>query len=57
MISALRAPLAAGDPAIAVHVDGEFVVGTVPPWVRRPLEYGDDTSGPWFEGGGLAFRT
>jgi hypothetical protein len=52
----LRKPLDTGDAHIGVHVDGEFVVGMVAPWVMRPLEFGDDGRGPWFEGGGVAGR-
>ena len=51
---ALQNPvLVAGDPHIAAHVDGEFVVGMMVPWARRPLEFGDDARGPWFEGGAV----
>jgi uncharacterized protein (TIGR02996 family) len=48
---AMSAPLAAGNAAIGTHVDGEFVVGMMPPWSGRPLEFGDDIHRPWFEGG------
>jgi len=54
--AALRKPLAAGDANIGAHVDGEFIVGFATPWARRPLEFGDDGRGPWFEGGGVAVR-
>ena len=52
----IEAPLGAGDAAVAAHVDGEFVVGMMPPWARRPLEFGDNGGGPWFEGGVVAVR-
>ena len=38
---------------LGAHVDGEFIVGFGMPWARRPLEFGDDGRGPWFEGGGV----
>ena len=56
-IAAMRKPLVVGDVQIGAHVDGEFVVGMVVPWARRPLEFGDDWRGPWFEGGGVAIRS
>ena len=55
-IAALRKPLIVGDAHIGADVDGEFVVGMLAPWARRPLEFGDDGRGPWFEGGGVVVR-
>ena len=40
-----------GTASLGAHVDGEFVVGMTPGWRRRPLQFGDDGGGPWFEGG------
>jgi hypothetical protein len=58
--SAMRAemekPVAAGDAHIGTLVDGEFIVGMRVPWRARPLEFGDDGRGPWFEGGGVSIR-
>ena len=31
----------------------KFIVGFGVPWAKRPLEFGDDGRGPWFEGGGV----
>ena len=56
-IDALKKPLVAGASHIGAHVDGEFIVGMLPPWVRRPLEFGDDRRGPWFEGGSIAIKS
>jgi hypothetical protein len=56
MISELEKPVAAGGAHIGAHVDGEFIVGMRVPWRARPLEFGDDGRGPWFEGGGVAIR-
>jgi hypothetical protein len=53
----LQKPLVAGDAHIGAHVAGEFVVGFVVPWAWRPLEFGDDGRGPWFEGGGVAIHS
>lgn len=53
---AIRKPLVVGDAGIGAQVDGEFVVGFAVPWARRPLQFGDDARGPWFEGGGVAIR-
>jgi len=50
-LALLREPLSVGDPTVGALVAGEFVVGLMPMWARRPLEYGDDVHAPWFEGG------
>jgi hypothetical protein len=57
MLSELDKPVAAGDAHIGTHVDGEFIVGMRVQWRARPLEFGDDGRGPWFEGGGVAIRS
>jgi hypothetical protein len=50
-------PLVPGAAHIGVLVDGEFVVGMAALWRARPLEFGDDGRGPWFEGGGVSVRS
>lgn len=55
-LAELHAPLVAGDAGVAMHVDGELVVGFKRPWARRPLEFGHGGGGPWFEGGVVSAR-
>jgi hypothetical protein len=55
-LSELEKPVAAGGAHIGARVDGEFIVGMRVPWRARPLEFGDNGRGPWFEGGGVSIR-